>query len=214
MTTLVSEYFRGTTLAEAKRLNFGQICWAPGYYLADKITTLELVDYNPKNERLNRYAVAQPQQTLLFNHTPVHELHLEHNEEMLVVKAKKRPFIIASQSPIEWPPGARRLKEKGFVCLPIYSFHPEDTPEFRERIAAMEYPWWIYLPEDPGQMRRESFIRLDRLQVIEKNHIEPTQTALTEDSWFFISEWLRYYLTNQIEDVFMDERKEMMSKLP
>ncbi len=214
MTTLVSEYFRGTTLAEAKRLNFGQICWAPGYYLADKITTLELVDYNPKNERLNRYAVARPQETLLFDHTPVHELHLEHNEEMLVLKAKKRPFIIASQSPIKWPPGASRLKEKGFVCLPIYSFHPEDTFEFRGRIAAMEYPWWIYLPEAPGQRRRESFIRLDRLQVIEKTHIEPTQTALTEDSWFYISEWLRYYLTNQIEDVFMDERKEMISKLP
>lgn len=214
MTSLISEYYRGTTQAEAKKLNFGQICFAPGYYLTDNITTLELVDYNPKNERLNRYAVARPQQPVLFNHTPVHDLHLEHNEEMLVIKAKKRPFIIASHSPLEWPLGATRLKEKGFVCLPIFSFHPEDTTAFKARIAAMEYPCWIYLPEDTSRNIKEGFIRLDRLQVIEKNHIEPTQTALTEDSWFFISEWLRYYLTNQIEDVFMDERKEMMSKLP
>ena len=78
----------------------------------------------------------------------------------------------------------------------------------------MEYPWWIYIPEDSSRKMREGFVRLDRIQVIEINHIEPTRTALTEDARFFVSEWLRYYVTGQIEEVFLDERREMMSKLP
>jgi hypothetical protein len=71
-----------------------------------------------------------------------------------------------------------------------------------------------YICQKRAQRRQEGFVRPDTIQVIEIDHIEPTQTALTEDAWFFISERLRYYLTNQIETIFLDERREMMSVLP
>lgn len=213
MTNLVNDYYKRTTLGEAKLLNRGQFCWAPSQYLSNKITTLELVKYNPSNERLNRYAVANPQQNLLFNHTPVHELRLEHDEEFLVIKAKKRLFLIASQAPIKWPPGSSRLGEDGFVCLPLYSFHQNDSPEFRARVNALEYPWWIYLPENNTFKMKEGFARLDRLQVIEKTTIQPIQIALTDDALFLVSEWLRYYLTGDIESIFLEDRKQMIEAL-
>src|SRR3990172_2001052 len=88
---LVQKYYRTTTVADAKKLRRGQLCWGPGLYLPDRLTTLELVDYNPKDERQNRYiALPNPPDNLAFNHTPVHELGLEDDEELLVIKAKRR----------------------------------------------------------------------------------------------------------------------------
>ena len=213
MTNLGNDSYRNTTVADAKLLKRGQFCWAPGQYLPTNITTLELVDYNPKDERRNRYAIAQPQQNILFNHTPVHELHLEYDEELLVIKAKKRLFLIASQAPIRWPPGSNRLREDSFVCLPLYSFHETDLPEFRARISALEYPWWVHMPENSTFKMKEGFVRLDRLQVIDKTMIQPIQVALTDDALFLISEWLRYYLSGEIEPIFLEERKQMIEAL-
>jgi len=214
MTNLVNNYYQSTTVADAKLLKRGQFCWAPGQYLPTSITTLELIDYNPTDERCNRYVVLpNPPRNVIFNHTPVHELHLEHDEELLVIKAKKRLFLVISQAPISGIPGANRLRGDGFVCLPLYSFHSTDAPEFLARIRVLEYPWWLYMPENTTFRIKESFARLDRLQVIEKNMIEPIQVALTNDALFLVSEWLRYYLTGEIEPIFLEDRQQMIQAL-
>ena len=214
MSNLVDNYYQSTRVSDAKLLKRGQFCWAPGYYLPASITTLELVDYDPKDERRNRYAVlTKPPENLLFNHTPVHELHLEHDEELLVIKAKRRLFLVISQAPIPWMAAGNRLRESGFICLPLYSFQPTDSPEFRERVKALEYPWWLYMPEDKTYRMTSGFARLDRLQVIAKELIQPIQVALTDDALFLVSEWLRYYLTEEIESIFMEDRQRMMQEL-
>jgi len=214
MTNLVSNYYQNTTVAEARLLKRGQLCWAPGQYLLTNIATLELIHYEPTDERLNRYAVLpNPPRNLLFNHRPVHDLQLEHDEELIVIKAKKRLFLVISQAPISGVPGANRLRGEGFVCLPFYSFHATDSPDFQARIRVLEYPWWLYMPEDTTFRIKEGFVRLDRLQVIEKNLLEPIQVALTADALFFVSEWARYYLTGEIEPLFLEDRQQMMQSL-
>ncbi len=214
MSKLVEQYYQSTRVADGKLLSRGQLCWAPGYYLAPNITTVELTSYDPRDERRNRYAILpNPPEDLLFNHTPVHEIGLKYNEELLVIKAKMRLFVIASQKPILWPAGAGRLSERGFVCLPLYSFHSTDPPDIRARVEALEYPWWIYLPENKNLRTKEGFIRLDRVQVIEERLIKPITIALTGDALFFISEWLRYYLTEEIEPIFLEDRKESLKEL-
>lgn len=214
MSQLVEQYYRSTRVADAKLLNRGQFCWAPSYYLAPNITTLELISDDPRDERRNRYAVlSNPPEDLLFNHRPVHELGLEYNEELLVIRSKIRLFVIVSQNPLPWPAGASRLRERGFVCLPLYSFHSTDLPEFKARVEALEYPWWIYLPENNALSIKEGFIRLDRVQVIEERLIKPVTKALTDDALFLVSEWLRYYLTKEIEPIFLEDRKESLKEL-
>lgn len=214
MSNLVERYYQTTSEADARRLQRGQFCWGPGLYLPAQVTTLELVHYEPRDERRNRYAVLpDPPADLVFNHTPVHELHLEHDEELLVIKAKRRLLAVASQSPMAWTPGQQRLKERGYACLPLYSFHPDDLPEFRARVRALEYPWWIYLPEDSMLRMREGFIRLDRIQTVEARLLQPITLALTEEALFLVSEWLRYFLTEEIDPLFLEDRRQLLQEL-
>jgi hypothetical protein len=214
VSNLVEKYYQGTTVADSKLLKRGQICWAPSQYLPSKVTTLELVHYEPTDERRNRYAVLpNPPPNLLFNHTPVHELHLEYNEELIIVKAKLRKLIVISQTPSLWSPGLGRLREIGLMCLPLYSFKSTDTAEFRSRIKALEYPWWVYIPGDSTYKMDEGFVRLDRLQVIEKNLIQPISVSVTDDALFLVSEWLRYCITGEIESIFLEDRQQIMQSL-
>ncbi len=214
MSNLVGNYYKNTSVADSKLLKRGQFCWAASQYLPSNITTLELVNYEPTDERRNRYAVlTNPPANLLFNHRPVYELNLEHNEELIVIRAKCRKLIVVSQTPNFWVPGASRLREIGLVCLPLYSFQPTDSTEFRNRIKALEYPWWVYVPGDSTYQIDEGFVRLDRLQLIEKGLIQPISVATTDDALFLISEWLRFYLTGEIEAIFLEDRQQMMQEL-
>ena len=77
----------------------------------------------------------------------MHELHLESNEELLVIKAKRRKFVIFCEAPDYGSGGASRLCESCCIGLPLWTFHPTDSEDFKLRIKALEYPWWIYLPE-------------------------------------------------------------------
>lgn len=213
MIDLVGEVYHIVSAIEARQLNRGQICWAPVGYLSSQLQSIDLSSHNPRDERLNQYSISthEPDDQSVFNHVPVHELKLQHNEALLVNRVKRRPVIIMSQKNEGWTRAGPRLAERGLVCLPIYSFHPNDTTEFRRRIQAQEYPWWIYIPEHAGF--QEGFARLDRLQTIEETHLEPTRRSLTDDALWFVSEWLRYYLTEEIDDLLFEYRQNLVQSL-
>ena len=214
MVELIEDFYHRVEPVEARQLNRGQICWAPVAYLSSQINSVALASYNPQDERLNRYAIlpSEIDDPLLFNHTPIHELRLQNDEEMLVNRVKRRPVIIVSQKNGQWRLGGGRLTERGLVCIPIYSFQTADSAEFRNRIRAQEYPWWLYMPAIHGF--REGFARLDRLQVIEERHLQPMLSALTNDALWFVSEWLRYYVTGEIEPLLWEYREESLQYLP
>ena len=182
--------------------------------MSSQIQRLALASYDPEDERRNRYDILQsePDDEALFNHTPVYELRLQNDEELLVNTAKRRPVIVVSQKNHFWNMGGARLSERGLVCLPMYSFQGSDPTEFRARIKAQEYPWWLYLPEGHGF--REGFARLDRLQVIEESHLQPRPRTLTDDALWFVSEWLRYYMTEEIDPLLPELRLEAIQSLP
>jgi hypothetical protein len=211
LSNLVSRYYKSIKIAEAKQLTKGVICWAPAYYLPSNLSTAELVHYDPNDERLSRYAVIQPPANLLFNHSPVHELHLENNEELLILKAKRRRFVIFCEAPNYCGASSTRLtQQKCCLGLPFWTFHDDDSEEFIRRIKTLEYPWWIYVPEDKTLRMPDSFIRLDRPQIIPLELIEPLSVSLHEDALYLISEWFRYYATGDIESIFLEDRATLM----
>ena len=214
MVGLIEEFYRHLESVEARQFNRGQICWGPALYLSPQIQSVALVSSDPRDERRNRFAILPSaiDDPLLFNHTPVHELRLQTDEELLVNKAKRRPVIVISQRNHDWQSGGGRLAERALVCIPMFSFQDTDSAEFRNRIKAQEYPWWIYLPESHGF--REGFARLDRLQLIEERHLRPRLDALTDDALWFVSEWLRYYLTGEIDSLLLDYRADSVQSLP
>ncbi len=213
MVELVGDFYHSVTRAEARQLNRGQICWGPVRYLSTQFQTVDLSSYNPRDERLNQYSLAthEPNDLSLFDHPPIHELRLQSDEVLLVNKAKLRPVVVMSERNQYWQGGGGRLSERGLVCLPMYSFQRNDSQEFRNRIRAQEYPWWLYLPE--YRSLREGFARIDRLQTIEELQLQPTQYALTDSALWFASEWLRYYLTGEIDELLFEYREEAVRSL-
>lgn len=213
MVELVGEFYRHVTQIESRQLDRGQICWGPVRYLSSQVQCVTLTSYNPLDERLNAYSMSthEPDEPSVFDHPPVHELRLQSNEALLVDRAKRRPVVVMSQKNESWPTAGARLAERGLVCLPMYSFHPNDSQEFRRRIWAQEYPWWLYLPEHLSLL--EGFARLDRLQTIEETHLQPTLYALTDDALWFASEWMRYYMTEEIDEFLLEYRQELIESL-
>lgn len=213
MVELVGEFYRSVTRTEGRRLDRGQICWGPVKYLSAQFQSVVLRSYNPIDERLNQYSMTthEPNDLSMFDHPPVHEMRLENDEAMLVDRAKVRPVVVMSQKNQYWPMGGARLSERGLVCLPMYSFHPDDSSDFRRRVRAQEYPWWIYFPE--YRSLREGFARIDRLQTIEELQLQPTPFALTDDALWYASEWLRYFLTGEIDDLPFEYREESVRNL-
>ena len=214
MVELVGDFYRSVTPVEARRLHRGQICWGPVRYLSSQVQSITLSSYSPLDESLNEYSMTthEPDDlSMLFDHPPVHELRLQNDEALLVDRAKRRPIVVMSQRNEYWSIGGARLSERGLVCLPMYSFQRSDSQEFRNRIRAQEYPWWLYLPEHPRF--REGFARIDRLQTIEELHLQTTPFALTDDALWYASEWLRYYLTGEIEEWLLEYREESIRNL-
>lgn len=209
---LIGEYYRRRSGVESRLLERGQFCRAPVLYLPPQAQSVAIQSYNPADESGNRYAIVPSGSDLSQpDHPPVHDIHLRHDEALYAVKGKRRPVIIMSRRNEAWAPAGGRLAESGLICVPVYSFHPNDIPEFRDRVRAHEYPSWIYLPG--GSVIRESFMRLDRIQVIEESHLDPMRVALTEDALWFASEWMRYFLTGEIEPVLEDCRRETMQAI-
>ena len=210
---LVGDFYRSVTRAEARQLNRGQICWGPVRYISSQYRSLDLDSYNPGDERLNQYSLTthEPDDLSIFDHFPVHELRLQHDEALLVDRAKRRPVVVMSQRNEFWSMGGARLSERGLVCLPMYSFQHDDSREFRNRVRAQEYPWWLYLPE--YRSLNEGFARIDRLQTIEELQLQPTQYALTDSALWFASEWLKYYLTGEIDELLFEYREETVRNL-
>lgn len=210
---LFGDYYRRVEPLESRRLERGQFCWAPILYLPQRAQSVAVRSYNPADERGNRYAIvsAQADDPARFDHAPIHEIKLEYNEGLYAVKGKVRPVIIMSQRNEEWQPGGGRLAERGLACVPVYSFQQRDSPEFRARVRAHEYPWWIYLPE--GSVIRESFMRLDRIQVIEESRLRPMRTALAEDALWFVSEWMRYCMTGEIDPMLEEYRRDALQAI-
>ena len=213
MIDLVGEVYRSVTQIEARQRNRGQICWGPVGYLSSQLQSVDLRSYNPRDERLNQYSIStrESDDRSVFDHMPVHELRLQSNEALLVNRSKRRPVIIMSQKNDGWQRAGSRLAERGLVCLPMYRFHTDDPPEFRRRIRAQEYPWWLYLP--PYERFLEGFARLDRIQTIEETHLQPRTIALTDDALWVASEWLRYYLTEEIDDLLFEYRQKLVQSL-
>ena len=51
------------------------------------------------------------------------------------------------------------------------------------------------------------------MQVVEQRLLQPRTVALAEEALFFVSEWLRYYLTEEIDPIFLQDRREMLQGL-
>ena len=69
------------------------------------------------------------------------------------------------------------------------------------------------MPEEGHLNMVEGFVRLDRLQVVEEKFLNLRNVAPTDDALWFISEWLRFHLTGEIDEGFLADRQARLSEL-
>lgn len=100
-----------------------------------------------------------------------------------------------------------------YAVAPLYTFGDKYPAEFKAHIAAFRYPQFFYLPPDEEDGIRESFVRLDRLQVAARQLLLPKPTYLSTDAHQLFNEWLTYYMTGELPDYLRELIAELQAGL-
>jgi len=84
-------------------------------------------------------------------------------------------------------------------------------PAFIDRIRLLEFPQIMFLPDGPC-MSRDSLLRLDSIQHIFHNELEPTQWALSNDIQKTLCEQLNFLLAGKYEGDYKIARDTLMTQ--
>ena len=88
---------------------------------------------------------------------------------------------------------------------PIYSFRRESEALFCEEIKGYAYPQYFYLPTSTlHRPFEEGFVRLDRVQAIERSWLQNIPLVLTDSVCGLLRKWFRVYLGEPVESVDAD----------
>ena len=200
----------------------GQFFSVPSLYLFDERQSFLLK--SRYNQVINDYQYqVDPFRRSEFDNDgePDHTLGISSNERAIIVKAKKRPVIIISNTATMWT-DSRRRQDDSFLVAPVYSFGGDETKlsysqAFIERVKAYEYWQLFYLPEHTPARVRESFVRLDRIQAVHKNLLEHIPLMLSDVAQDLLLSWIRVYLGENLEDVndlLADYRNQAIANIP
>lgn len=216
---LVDVYFRAVPKEFKDQVIPGRVCWVPSLYLVETVVGLTVRYADPGYERDILFElVSETENPALFNHDPLKHPPLRKNEAFLAVKAKRRPVIVLSR------PTVKRSAASGvdhdfpqcFIVAPLYTFGDAEEPysqEFIERVKAMEYDEFLYIPKSDEFDIEESFVRFDRVQSVAKRNIRLESTMLTDDAFDLLKDWIRYYLAGPLEGTIADYRKIRMNAI-
>ena len=146
---------------------------------------------------------------------------LETNEELVVVRAKKRPVMLIQPEAADMAVNNRgyrgRVQRKRSLMAPIFGLAdaktgaPEFNPEWVDRIRKMEFPQLVFLPNTPGLLEADSIARLDELQSVFTPHLDPTQFALGDEMRKILIGQVQLFFAN-VGPNYYTELREMLLK--
>lgn len=160
---------------------------------------------------------------------PIAALSLGETEELLAIRAKKRPCLILAKvegvNPNTLPEGVQRKKalngfDNSYLLAPIYSVstgHKETQfgPVMTARIKCMMYPEFIYAPQNSPTLAVPGVIRLDRAFW---THLiacsESTTTYLSNEMMGICWTQLKIILGDQPSEEYSELRDLLLSELP
>ena len=206
------EYYTplGQGTLSSQLYEIGQFFWAPSLFLLDN---------NRRQAVKSSYSEGSGEQFRLdpvdlrteFNQPGdiIHPLGIRTDERSLVIGAKRRPVIVLSQAAERWS-DAQRRQDDCYLVAPVYTFSGDDTrvsysPAFIDRVKGYVYWQFFYLPprgNTGGNGRiRESFVRLDRIQVVHKDLLDHRPVRLSDQVMALLREWIRVYMGENLQDV-------------
>ena len=151
-----------------------------------------------------------------FEHITVKEpfVELPSDQALMVYNAKLRPVVLFSMPPETWNLRSGRPADQGFLCIPAYGLKDYDSNHIAA-VRHMKYASLFYLPEELAFSRREAMLRLDRSQIIARDHlvrIKPNH-RLTEPALTLLQGWFRYWSTGSPEGWILDYQREQVELL-
>jgi len=189
----------------------GVICLAVVPYVVKRLYTMQPLDPDPKSASHRRFElIEKTPQTLASREQdkwqlPYKDLNLDVDEDLLIVKVKRRPVVVLSRAIVDEQKADPSRIQDSFWCIPEYTlidqfFHPQFDQDFIEDVTALTYRSFFPLPYDPHFHDRQAMLRLDRMQPVPRHLLKPTERRLAKKWLLYLYEWARFYITGTIGD--------------
>ncbi len=189
----------------------GVRCGAVIPYVMKKCYTIRPVDPDPSSSEHQRYRLSQKHPAELATASqegwqlPFKDLNLDTDEDLLVVKVKRRPVVVLSRAVVDERKADSSKFQDSFWCVPSYTLvddfnHPQFEISFIEDVKALSYKCCFPLPYDPHLHDREAMLRLDHTQPIPRHLLKPFNQRLSKEWTLYLKEWARFYITGRLGD--------------
>jgi len=189
----------------------GVICVAVIPYVMEKCYTIRPVDPDPSSSEHQRYRLSEKRPAELATASqegwqlPFKDLNLDTDEDLVVVKVKRRPVVVLSRAIVDERKADPTRFQDSFWCAPSYTLvddfnHPQFDISFIEDVRALSYKCCFPLPYNSHLHDREAILRLDRTQPIPRHLLKPTERRLSKEWTLYLQEWVRFYITGKIGD--------------
>jgi hypothetical protein len=217
-------FYQQLPLNYRTELSFGQFCWTHALYTYENLQIWRPhPDYNDLTTTIaTTFRIESVGEDAFKRGLPLGAPKLQQNEEFIVVRAKKRPVVLIRPEII-----MAGVDNQGFrgkvqrkTCLIAQVFGLADTqtgraefnPTIVDRVRQMEFPHLMFLPERPGILEVDSWLRLDHLQSVYVPHLEPTQFALGDEVSNVLKEQIKYLFTGEPSDDYIQLRKWLLEE--
>jgi hypothetical protein len=200
--------------AKAKEsYSFGQLFRCSAYYPHQNLSVWRPRLFDPKLGTARDFNIQSSVGDSFRRTLPYTDPVLETNEEFIAIKAKPRPVILLQPpdpSLVAIKKGTYPAKIVRHLCpvVLVYSAVNEvgDSkfpPEFVERIRRLEYRQFMFLPKG-GAITVDSIARLDEIQSVSENQLDPTEYALSDAVCKVLRSQVGYFYSGLSEDEFVE----------
>jgi len=203
-------------------IKVGVVCVAVIPYVMEKCYAIRPVDPDPSSSEHTRYQIVAESPPGLASEKqdkwrlPFKELNLDVDEDLLIVKVKRRPVVVLSRAIVDERKADPSRFQDSFWCVPSYTMidnfgHPQLDNNIIEDVRAFSYRCCFPLPYDSYLHDQESMLRFDRMQPIPRHCLKATERRLSKEWRLYLQEWARFYITGRLGDDDSDKNPKSMA---
>lgn len=218
---LISTQFEKLGSDFRKNLRVGQICRAPVLYCYESSEIWRPCGLDMSGTMATYFnPISQPGDAYKTTNI-LAKPRLEAYEEFPVVRAKFRPVIllVPSPAPSDIPklPGGSPIDRHLCLVAPCYSVQdpagkPRFPQKFLENVRRLLYPHFLFLVNQQPCLPNDSILRLDTIQHVFHNHLQPTEWRLPPDLLKILLGQLAFLFSNIYEGEFKVARNLLLSQ--
>ncbi len=207
MKGILEDFIRPFYKDSPKKYQTGQLGWAPVLFTPSR-DELRILKFNSQGNVMEVDKLKSNSFTYSSHPPIIYEFKLESTEEVLCIKAKKRPIILleCARNGEIWkliPRNKKRSKqlrlEKVWMVVPVYSYPTGESIEFfKQLVEFLYFPSFFPLPSYKNCPREDSFCRLEHIQPVHMSLIELCEHELSENAFQVLKENVISFLLKEL----------------